>query len=511
VAREIDAGGTASPRATRIAAAATALAAAAPATLLFGFTVDDALIPARYAANLAAGHGYRFNAGGPVTDGVTPLGFAWLLAPFAGGGPLAALAAAKLLGVVAWIAAASAIGAAIARASDRPLRFAALGLVAVSAPLAAWSGAGLETGLVTAIAASAVVLGSRDRPVVAALVAGLAAALRPEMLPWALVLALSPPLRAGGASPARAWIARVAVAAAPFALVAGIRAIAFGRAAPLSVLAKPPDASLGASYALACFLLTGPVALVAPFAFARLDRFARGLVLATLAHFVAVALAGGDWMPLSRLVVPALPGAALAAAHVASVSAGAIAAARLALAMAGEVFALVRVGPAAARVMDDRLALVAELRPALAEAHAVATVDAGWVGAATAAAVVDLAGVIDPAVAALPGGHTSKRVPAALLDAREVDVLVLLLAEGEELREPWTASRFARGTEVWISTLPGVADAFSPVVVSRVPGLRYVVLRRRPERVARAAADEGSTPLGPSSTLPLGASDAPPR
>src|SRR6185503_7507383 len=47
--------------------------AAAPALfLLRGFTVDDALIPARYAAHLAQGLGYRFNAQGPSTDGVTP-------------------------------------------------------------------------------------------------------------------------------------------------------------------------------------------------------------------------------------------------------------------------------------------------------------------------------------------------------------------------------------------------------------------------------------------------------
>ncbi|MBW2525334.1 MAG: hypothetical protein JRI23_14205, partial [Deltaproteobacteria bacterium] len=81
-------------------AALLGLGAAVPMVIyLSGFTVDDALIGARYAANLAAGAGYRFNPGGPVTDGVTPLGWAVVLAPFASGGPLQALAAAKLLGV----------------------------------------------------------------------------------------------------------------------------------------------------------------------------------------------------------------------------------------------------------------------------------------------------------------------------------------------------------------------------------------------------------------------------
>src|ERR1700734_754220 len=85
---------------------AGALAALVPALFLRGFTVDDALIPARYAAHLARGLGYRFNAEGPVTDGVTPLGFPFLLAPFARGGPLAALAAAKAIGLATWVLAA---------------------------------------------------------------------------------------------------------------------------------------------------------------------------------------------------------------------------------------------------------------------------------------------------------------------------------------------------------------------------------------------------------------------
>src|SRR5690242_2094633 len=68
---------------------------------LWGFTVDDALITGRVASHLAQGLGYRFNAGGPVVDAVTPLGFANLLAWFDGSGPLAVLATAKWLGALA--------------------------------------------------------------------------------------------------------------------------------------------------------------------------------------------------------------------------------------------------------------------------------------------------------------------------------------------------------------------------------------------------------------------------
>jgi hypothetical protein len=231
-----------------LAAAAGGLAALVPALLLYGFMVDDALIPARYAAHLARGLGYRFNPGGAVTDGVTPLGYPYLLAPFARGGPLAALAAAKALGVAAWTVAAAALAVAVRRAGASPWRFGALVLLAASAPLAAWSAAGMETGLATALAALAVALPELGWGRAGAGLAGMTAALRPETLPWALVVAAaSPSAPAGPAAGTRARerALRVALAAAPFAVVAGVRLALFGRVVPLSVLAKPSDLAHG--------------------------------------------------------------------------------------------------------------------------------------------------------------------------------------------------------------------------------------------------------------------------
>ncbi|AKT40703.1 hypothetical protein [Chondromyces crocatus] len=470
---------------------AGASSALGPALALRGFTVDDALISARYAANLAAGHGYRLNAAGPVTDGVTPLGWAHLLAPFAGSGPLAALAAAKLLGVVAWLLGAAFLGAAIARSSERPIRFAALALVAASAPLGAWSGSGMETGLIAALAALAAALPELGAARAGAACAGLAAGFRPELLPFSLVIAGAAgwaphhPTHPASPSPLARWAWQLGLAVTPFLAVAFLRAALFGRPAPLSALAKAPDATLGARYALACFLLCGPIALLAPLAARRLAPWPRGLIAAVFTHFAAIALAGGDWMPLSRLAVPALPATALAAAHLAAVSDRRATAARFALALAGELFALVKVGPAAARVGDARTALIEALREPLSRAQTIAAVDIGWLGAAAPeATLVDLAGVTDPAIAALRGGHTTKRIPPTLLDARGVDTLVLLLREGEPLRIPWTASRFARGTELYLAHLPHIEEDFAPLIESRVPGLPYVVLRRVPPRAA---------------------------
>jgi hypothetical protein len=478
-------------RATIVALVGAAIALV-PAIALFGFTVDDALIPARYAHHLARGLGYRFNAEGPVTDGVTALGWAPLLAPFAAKGPLAALRAAKVLGLVAWAASAGLLAIAVDRSSTRAARFAPLALVLVSAPLAAWSVAGLETGLVTALAAAAVSLRSlgHDRAGVAC--AAVAAGLRPELAPWAIVVA-------GAPGPGEAFVvdrrafARVGAALAPFAGVAIVRASVFGRAAPLAQLAKPADVVLGARYAVACALLTGPVLLVAPRALSRLPAWPRALVVAVLAHFVGVALAGGDWMPLSRLVVAVLPTVVLAAAYVAGASdaplASAATVARLAIALTAAGWVMVRIGPSAARVGEGRLAVIDELAPALASARVVAALDVGWVGAATDATIVDLAGVTDPAIAALPGGHTSKHVPPVLLATREVDTLVLLLDEGAPLATPWTESRFARAVERRLAALPGADRELEPAAVAERSRLRYVVLRRRTPAVALARID----------------------
>jgi hypothetical protein len=546
-------------------AAAGALAALVPALVFRGFTVDDALITARYAQHLASGAGYRLNAGGPVTDGVTPLGFAFVLAPFAKGGALAGLAAAKVIGAAAWTGAAAVLGLAVARVIERPRG--ALGasawmvpfaLIATSAPLGAWASSGMETGVVAALGALAAALPLLDRPIAAMACAGIAAGLRPELLPWAVTLSLgalvsrgdtaqagspsfqeedaaqarsrgdtaqagSPsfqeedaaqarsrgegtqarsrgegtqertPSPAGSESararlsslsarvqaPERVPRAALLLCVGPFVMASAARTLIFGRPAPLSIFAKAPDARLGLLYAAACAMLAGPVALAAPRAFARAGGFARALAASVFVHLVAVALAGGDWMPLSRLVVPVLPSLALAALLLAQQAARVATAARLALAVAGQSFVLVHVGPTAARVGEDRVRVIEELRPALAQARVVASLDIGWVGAATDAAIVDLAGVTDPAIAALPGGHTTKQIPAGLLDARRVDTLVLLLAPNERAAEPWTRSRFARGVEAWIATTPGIEESFAPAAESSLLHLRYLVLRRR--------------------------------
>src|SRR5512140_3826188 len=84
-------------------AAACCVCAAVGVVLFWGFTVDDALVTARVAWRPANGQGYRFNASGRVVDAVTPLGWVYVLVPFAKGSPTAALTAARWLGAILWI------------------------------------------------------------------------------------------------------------------------------------------------------------------------------------------------------------------------------------------------------------------------------------------------------------------------------------------------------------------------------------------------------------------------
>jgi hypothetical protein len=137
-------------------------------------------------------------------------------------------------------------------------------------------------------------------------------------------------------------------------------------------------------------------------------------------------------------------------------------------------------GLPARHVLAHRTALIERARPVLATARHVATLDAGWIGAATAAPILDLAGVTDPVVAALPGGHTTKRVPEALLAARNTDVWVLLLAPGASVAGDWRQSAFARGVEQRLASLP-LAEGFWVTAELPLGGTqqRYLVVERR--------------------------------
>jgi len=470
-------------------AALGAIAAVVPACWMWGFTVDDALIAVRYARHLAAGLGWRFDAHGPSTDGVTPLPWPVLLAPLArAADALVVLGRAKAVGLMAWGAVAAALGAAAWRADRAPAwaRGAALSTLALSVPVAAYAVSGMETALATSLATAAVMA---RRPRATALLAGLAATLRPEMAPWACVLAAGIVIAGGRTTPAsraREVAAAVALALGPFVACALVRAVVWGRPAPLAVMAKPSDLAHGVAYAgAACVVTLTPLLVLAPWALRRAPR-ALAIVLAAAAQVAAVMVVGGDWMPYARLMVPVAPSLAWAAVLVAEHAHPLATAARSAVALAVGVVLVARGGTEGRHVGADRAALVARARPLLGAARRVAALDVGWVSAATDADVVDLAGLTDPEIAALPGGHTSKRVDVMFLLSRRPDALLLYAPAGLPggRLEAWAGAWYPRVVEARLARDPVLARHFAPAawIPLGARGAGYVLLRARPRR-----------------------------
>jgi hypothetical protein len=451
----------------------------APALWMWGFTVDDALIAVRYSRHLAAGLGWSFNAHGPSTDGVTPLPWPLVLAPLADADALTVLFRAKGLGLALWALTGGVLGGAIGRviAASAWARAMTLATVALSVPLAAYAVAGMETPLATLLATCAAVAARRSRT--AALLAGLAASFRPEMAPWALVLG------AGLAVTARERVGRIvaagAIALTPFALCAALRCVVWGRPIPLAVLAKPSDLDHGLAYTGAALVVAlVPILALAPLALRRSPR-AMAIGAAALAHASAVAAAGGDWMPYGRLWVPVVPSLAYAAV-LAAVHAQPLATAlRSSLAILVGVVLLVRNGDAGRHVGADRRALVLAARPRLASVRRVAALDVGWVGAATDADVVDLAGLTDPEIASLRGGHTSKHVDVRFLLDRDPDALLLYAPLGLPPGGSWRDVTYPRRVEARLAQDDRIARHFAQTptwLALGTQGAGYVLLEK---------------------------------
>jgi hypothetical protein len=339
----------------------------------------------------------------------------------------------------------------------------------------------METPLVTLLA-TATLLGGRR----ALVLASLAAALRPEMLPWALCLAL-----AGPAPNPQRRVLHVLLALSGGLVVALLRTWLFGQPAPLAVLAKPSDFDHGLRYALGGTVLCGlPLLLVAGRSVLQLDAWARTQLVAVTAHVGAIVIAGGDWMALFRLFVPILPACAWIAPQLMARQPRAWVWAKLLVATAACTVLTLGKLPAARGVLDARRLLLVESADLLV-GRTVGTLDVGWVSAAEPLEVVDFAGVTDRSIALLPGGHTSKRLPADLLLRREVDTLVLLLApnppplaDGDPAA--WRRLPFARTVEHRVAQLDG-AEQFVPVRIVPLRGTEqsYLIVSRLGGRVAR--------------------------
>ncbi len=467
-------------------------AAAMSMALLWGFTVDDALISARVAHQLALDHGYRFNPHGGVVDAVTPLGWAWCLVPFAKGSVQGALEAARWLGALAWLGTGALTGLAVARVSGSPWRWLALAGMALCVGGGAWSSSGMETPLIALlVAASLVAPGARFA------LAGLAAALRPELLPWALVAHGAELITVRGGGARRTALGLVGLLA-PTACAMMVRAWAFGRVMPLSLLAKPPDLDSGLRYVVVSLVWMGPPWLLASLlGWRRLTKSELWGAGALVAHALSVLVAGGDWMAFHRLWVPVLPAMLVVAAALAGRTPPLSSGVRLALMAAVSGVLWFKVGLPARHIHDVRTALALRARPALRPFRRVATLDVGWVGAAYDGDVVDLAGVTDPEVAGFAGGHTSRRIPDGWLLARGVDAAVLLEEASPLPGGSWSGALWARAVEGRVAQqLDG--DGFVPVARWEVQGTgqRYVLVVRREVASISEFPAGGGLPVG---------------
>jgi hypothetical protein len=339
----------------------------------------------------------------------------------------------------------------------------------------------METPWVTLLAVAAL-----GRTRWAQLAAGVAGALRPELLPWAVVVSV---LRSQHTVPAlanehaplalhhRLWA--LGLATVPAAVVAGVRLLAFGTVVPLAALAKPSDFAHGFSYVAVGLLFSGPPwLLLAGRSYWKLKAHQRALLYGLLVHLLSVGLAGGDWMSFFRLLVPVLPSVIYLGASLAAHATLAATLPRVVMALLSTGSLWLLKAPAARGVAASRLQLIRAAEEPLRAASVVAAVDVGWVGAATSASIIDLAGVTDPVVAGFAGGHTTKHLPSSLLVARNVDSLVLLLDDDAPLGQPWYRSDFYYGVDARVAlglsdlvaepvaTLPLVGSAKHYVIVS---------------------------------------------
>jgi hypothetical protein len=212
------------------------------------------------------------------------------------------------------------------------------------------------------------------------------------------------------------------------------------------------------------------------------------LVIAFGVHVVALVLAGGDWMALYRLMVPALPTAMLAAAEIAERGSRAGFGFRVTVALAAcGVLGWYKALPAR-DLLSRRIDLIERARPVLAGVERVAGLDVGWLGVASGREVFDLAGITDPEVARLAGAHTDKKIRSDLWRRRAPDAVVLLVGPASFPPHAWREAAPVRAVEWRVRSLPELEsyDAASllpldhavPPGGTPVPAQNYLILRR---------------------------------
>ena len=281
-------------------------------------TVDDVFIFLRTSRNLAERGEMVFNAGaGQVrVEGTSSPAWTLLLALMwrLGGHGLGAAKAVSLV-LAALLPAACAL-AALRATPGRALAIAVPAVaLAFDADFANWASSGMDTALWTLACVVCVILA--DRPALAAVALGALAWVRPE---GPLFTALGV---AALAQDRRSLVRLALLASAPVVALTAIRLGYFHALVPNTFWAKMNAADgkdfTGGGYLASamragrccCWHFRGGAGRVATSCNLEDPAPRPGLLLATF--LFAFAVAGGDWMPGRRLLVPALPLAAIVA------------------------------------------------------------------------------------------------------------------------------------------------------------------------------------------------------
>jgi len=295
-------------------------------TWRFNWVVDDAFISFRYARHLAEGHGLRFNVGeAPPVEGYSNFLWVLLLTPVEALGwptPQVSCLLSVACGLVLiWRVTGflhMRMGLALA-----PLIFSALFLTTLP-PLAVWATSGLAmvpSALLVFMMFEFVLADPRDpRGLAGGIAAALLILLRVDGMIWAagiIGLAGLAAVQRQDRSAIKPLAICVAIAATTLAALTIFRLAYFGWPLPNTVYAKAELSAMtlerGVKYLLrlplefphlALILTAGAVMDV------RSDRVrgpGRRALLIALGGFGYAVLAGGDWMPMCRLLVPALP------------------------------------------------------------------------------------------------------------------------------------------------------------------------------------------------------------